>query len=87
VKISISFFPTYSPRTRKISMWTFLLSPSKCSHGPKTWPRWWHRFSISVVRLAVAPPSTGYGIWIYTRRGGRCIDVYFDRREPIPEAA
>lgn len=51
----------------------------KPSHGPQKWP-WWRLFSISVVRLAVHQPSTGYRLWFYTRWGAGHIGIYLDRR-------
>ena len=53
-----------------------------CVHGPQTWP-WWRLFGLLFVRLGeVHEPSTGYRLWIYTRAGGRTLEVYFDRRSP-----
>jgi hypothetical protein len=50
------------------------------SHGPQVWP-WWKLISWKFVRKAVQPPSTGYGLWVYTRWGAVTpIEIYFDRR-------
>ena len=50
-----------------------------CVHGPQTWP-WWRLFGLGFCRLAVHDPSTGYRMWVYTRAGGRTVEVIFDRR-------
>lgn len=50
------------------------------SHGPQEW-RWWRLFSSSIIRLNPWPPSTGIRLWVYTRWGAICFDVYIDHRE------
>lgn len=49
------------------------------AHGPKVWP-WWRMFSARLYKAAVHRPSTGYNLWIYTRWGAKCVEIYFDRR-------
>lgn len=48
-------------------------------HGPRSWP-WWKLVSFRLVKLSVQAPSTGYGVWAYTRWGAACVDIYFPRR-------
>lgn len=48
-------------------------------HGPQIWS-WWRLFSISIIRLQIAKPHTGYRMWLYTRWGAAYFDVRFIRR-------
>lgn len=54
--------------------------PNRCIHGPQTW-RWWHVFSVSLIKLRVQAPTTGWRLWIYTRWWAYHFDIYFVRRE------
>ncbi|MCC4618468.1 hypothetical protein LL972_21195 [Xanthomonas campestris pv. asclepiadis] len=49
-------------------------------HGPQTWP-WWRLLGLSLLRLDMHRPSTGYRLWFYTRWGALYGDVVFDRRK------
>lgn len=51
-------------------------------HGPQSWP-WWRLFGVSVVRLEVVAPTTGYRLWLYTRWGAAYGDLVFDRRTVV----
>jgi hypothetical protein len=51
----------------------------RMGHGPRRWP-WWRLLSVRIYRLAVCPPTTGFVIWFYMRRGAASIQVVFDRR-------
>ncbi len=58
----------------------------KCTHKfdwseLQTWP-WW-KLGFSFVRLDTTPPAKGWGFWIYSRRGGRRIDIYISK-EHVP---
>lgn len=54
--------------------------PTGVTHGPQSWP-WWRLVSSSIVKLGnVNTPSTGWRLWLYTRWGAWCGDIYFDRR-------
>jgi hypothetical protein len=52
---------------------------TRVMHGPRTWP-WWRVASVKFVRLEIKPPSSGYRLWVYTRWGAWCGDIYIDRR-------
>lgn len=80
MKINVALFPVYSEKTRSCSRWHFIFRPLPgCAHGPQSWP-WWRWISFSIVKLGCVPPTTGWSLWMYTRRGARAIDIYFDRR-------
>lgn len=49
------------------------------THGPQKW-EWWRLVSFSFVKLTVQEPSTGYRVWVYTRRFVCHFDLYIDRR-------
>ena len=56
-------------------------NPNNCSHGPQEWSRY-KIISFTFARLMmVEVPSTGYRIWIYTKKRAFFFDVYFDRRK------
>lgn len=50
-----------------------------CAHGPQSWP-WWRLFGMLICGRNYDPPGLEYGfrVWIYTRAGGRVIDVRRD---------
>lgn len=55
---------------------------NQCAHGPQSWP-WWKLFTFKINHLSVYLPSTGRGVWIYTRWGAVAIDLTIDRRGTI----
>lgn len=58
--------------------------PLQCAHGPQVWP-WWRLVTPSFISLHVHPPSSGYRLWLYTRWGSPCFDIYFNRRDKVTE--
>jgi hypothetical protein len=58
--------------------------PNGVRHGPQSWP-WWRLVSPSIIKLDVHSPSFGWRLWLYTRWGAWCGDVYVDRRPSLGE--
>ena len=58
-----------------------LHKPNNCLHGPQVW-EWWRLLGYLICTTTVAPPSTGYRLWLYTRWWAVYLDITFDRRKP-----
>ena len=52
--------------------------PLHYPHGPQTWP-WWRLVSPSLVTIDVPLPSWGLRLYVYTRWGSPCFDIFVDR--------